>query len=186
MFAGLIQTPVMSSDEVVFSPTSEPSKYSNQVPLVVDPRDVGEKAIKSSSLPETPVTLKEPRVLMINFPSGTKSMASTSSASVVKPTSEPSKYHWKVPVVVSPVEVGMKRMISESSTLPKPLMVAAASRDMRILPSGIKAKASTSPVTPTSEPSKYMLHVPVAVLYETISSSLYATPPELPFVDELT
>ena len=153
LFTGSIQTPLTSS-LVAVRPTSEPSKYHDQLPLVVDPSDVEEKAIRSSSLPEAPVTLNAPRVLITSLPSGAKPTASMSSASAVKPTSEPSKYHAKVPAVLAPVEVGMKRMMSESSTVPKPLIVAAASREMRILPSDIKAKASTSPVTPTSEPSK--------------------------------
>lgn len=153
LFAGSIQTPLTSS-VVAVRPTSEPSKYHDQLPLVVDPSDVEEKAIRSSSLPETPVTLKEPRVLTTSLPSGAKPTASMSSASVVKPTSEPSKYHAKVPAVFAPVEVGVKRMISESSTVPRLPTVDAASREIRILPSDIKAKASTSPVTPTSEPSK--------------------------------
>ncbi len=162
----------MSSEEVVLKPTSEPSKYNDQVPLVVDPSELGEKAIRSSSSPETPGTLKDPSVLRTNLPSGAKSIASTSSAFEVKPTSEPSKYHPNVPAVFVPSDVGMKRMMSESSTVPRPLIVAGASSEMSMLPSVIRAKASTSPVMPTSEPSKYRSHLPVEVLYETMSSSL--------------
>ena len=89
------------------------------------------------------VTLGGSIVLITSFPSGVKVMASMSSALAVSPTSEPSKYHSKVPAVVLPIEVGWKRRMSESSTrtlLPKPFSVGkvvSAVKLSRILPSAM-------------------------------------------------
>ena len=94
------------------SPTSEPSKYSAQVPLVVAPSVVGVKASRSSSFAYAPVTETLPKVLISMRPSGVTVKASISSSLVVSPTSEPSKYHVQAPAVVLPVLVGVKRRIS--------------------------------------------------------------------------
>ena len=167
------------------SPTSEPSKYNAHVPVVVAPSVVAVNTSKSSSLPETPVTPNAPSVLITSLPSGAKPIASISSAVVDKPTSEPSKYQENVPAVVEPSEVGVNRMISESSTVPKVPTAPSVSTLNRIVPSGIRKKASISLVTPTSDPSKYMDHVLVALLYDRISSSANATLPAVPLVVEL-
>jgi len=159
------------------------------VPLVFEPRDVGAKAIRSSSLPDAPGTVNDPVVLMRIRPSGAKPTASISSLFVVNPTSEPSKYHEKVPAVFSPSEAGVKRTMSESSTLPRPSMVVELTKLKRIVPSDISRNAATSapPETPspTSEPSKYKDHAPVADSYLRMSSSLKVTPPAVPLVVEL-
>ena len=154
-FDPLIQTPPKSSLAVSANPTSDPSKYIVHVPLVVDPSEVGENASRSSSPPDAPVTLNVSNRPITNLPSGAKSRVSISSPVVVSPTSEPSKYHSNVPAVLSPNEVGIKRTISESSTVPRLPIESAVSGLKRMLLSGINAKASTSvALKPTSDPSK--------------------------------
>jgi len=119
------------------------------------PREVGVKATRSSSSPDVPVTLNDPVVLRISFPSGANPMTSIFSLLADKPTSEPSKYHSKEPVVFVPNDVGMKRTISESSTLPRIGSVVGLRKLNNMLPSVINRKASRLPVArPTSEPSK--------------------------------
>lgn len=171
---------------VVPNPTSEPSKYMDHDPLVVVPKDVAAKEIRSSAFPEAPVTLKGPTVLTIRLPLGAKLMASISSSVVVSPTSEPSKYMVKVPAVFDPKEVGVKRRMSELSTLPKPEIVPSVSTLSKMDPFDINSNASTSLVIPTSEPSKYMDQTPVALLSDKISSFAKETLPAVPSVVELT
>jgi len=103
-------------------------------------------------------------VLITNLPSGVKSIASMSSPPSVRPTSEPSKNHSKLPAVSLPVDVGTNLTISESSTMPKPgIATEDESKLIKMLPSDSKAKAFTSVLNPTSEPSKYIAQVPVPV-----------------------
>lgn len=181
-----IQIPLTCSDNVLLKPTSVPSKYVDHVPLVVAPNVVAAKESMSSPFPDAPVTLYAPDRLTTNLPLGAKPMASTSSDVVDNPTSEPSKYQVKVPAVFVPSEVGVKRRISESSTVPKPVTVPSVSRLINIVPLDIKANASTSLVIPTSEPSKYIDQIPVALFRDKISSSAKVTPPTTPSVVELT
>src|SRR3990170_2466446 len=122
------QAPLISTDEEVFSPTSEPSKYMANVPLVDEPV-VPLKTKRSSSAPEAPVPPNDPTVLIMRAPFGARPMASISSPDNVSPTSEPSKYQLKEPAVFEPSEVGVKRKMSLSSTVPKPAkMKSDASR----------------------------------------------------------
>lgn len=185
---GSNDAPLISSEDEL-SPTSDPSKYSVHVPLVLEPSELGANAIRSSSLPETPVTLNDPIVLMSSRPSGASPITSTSSELVLNPTSEPSKYHSKVPAVLTPNETDTKRMTSESSTLPTFEIVDDLTRLNKMLPSDIKRKASTSlpfeTPRPTSDPSKYNDQVPVAESNFKISSSSNATSPTVPLVVEL-
>src|SRR5215208_4502704 len=87
------------------NPTSEPSKYIDQLPLVTFPSDVEEKANISSSTALTPGTAELPVVEIKIRPSPSKLNASMLSALVSNPTSEPSKYMLNVPAVVLPSEV---------------------------------------------------------------------------------
>src|SRR5688500_20361067 len=100
-----------SSPLVSPSPTSEPSKYINQVPLVLLPSVVGVNASTSSSLaPVTPTTAGFPVVESSTRPSGSRLTESIFSADVSKPTSLPSKYMDQVPLVV---------LHTEAATQPK-------------------------------------------------------------------
>lgn len=179
MFAGLTQTPFTPSEAVSFRPTSEPSKYKDQL------TPSGLRVIKSSSVPETAGTLYDPVVLISRLPSGAKSTESISSALEVRPAMEPVRNAENSPVVLSPNEVGMNLKISESSTEPIVGRLAGASRLISRLPSGIKAKALISPLMPTSEPSKKSDHAPVAGSKARISSSLKARPAIVPLLEEL-
>ena len=179
--AASTQTPLMSSFDVLDSPTSEPSKYIAHEPPVVEPRAVAVKASRSSSAPDAPVTETLPVVLMSSRPSVRSSNASTSSSVVDRPTSEPSKYHDQVPAVVPPVEVGTNFRMSESSTAPKPVSVKSVSKLISRPPSGCRSKASTSVLArPMSEPSMTSVHAPVAMFLISTSSSAKATPPAVP------
>lgn len=177
--------PQTSSLELVFRPTSEPSKYIDHVPLVDDPHAVAENSARSSSTPLAPVTLQLPRKLTIRLPAGDTAIDEMSSPLVVKPTSEPSKNIANVPAVVEPSEVGVNCTMSESSTVPTPDTLGALSKLIRIVPSESNANALMSALGSTSEPSKYIDHVFVPVSKRMISSSANETPPTLPLVLEL-
>ena len=62
-----------------------------QVPVVLAPGVKPLNTKRSSSLPLTLCALKAPTTLMTRLPLASKSMASTSSSLLSKPTSEPSK-----------------------------------------------------------------------------------------------
>src|ERR671931_629769 len=83
-------------------PTSLPSKYIAHAPAVLEPREVGVKAIRSSAWPEAPGTEKLPAVDTSSLPLGNTAIASTFSAVPDRPTSLPSKYMLQVPVVLPP------------------------------------------------------------------------------------
>ena len=87
------------------NPTSEPSKYNDQLPLVTAPSEVGENANISSSRPLTPGTAELPVVEIKIRPSASRLNASMLSALISSPTSEPSKYMLNIPAVVLPSEV---------------------------------------------------------------------------------
>ena len=116
-------------------------------------------------------------------------MASMFSPLADRPTSDPSKYHWKVPAVFVPNEVGTNRTISESSTLPTLGIVHGLRKLKRILPSVMSRKASTSvpaaALRLTSDPSKYRDQIFVAESNFRISSDANATPPTVPAEVEL-
>ena len=113
---GATSSASISSLFVSPSPKAEPSKYFAQLPLVVLPRVVGVNARMSSSAPPvTPVTTGSPVVEISILLSGRTSSASISSVLALSPTSEPSKYMLKVPAVVLPNEVAVKRAISAGS-----------------------------------------------------------------------
>ena len=116
-----------SSPLVSANPTSDPSKYIVQVPLVVLPRVVGVKArISSSAAPVTPVTVGLPVVEISTLPSGRTSSASIFSAPALKPTSTPLKYMLNVPAVM------LNRTISLGVYVTPP-RVTLATNDIRIV-----------------------------------------------------
>jgi len=87
--------------------------------------------------------------------------------------------------VVAPVEVGVKRRMSESSTVVKPLRVNAVSKLMSSEPSACNSNASMSVLlSPMSEPSMNNVHAPVLMSLIRISSSANAIPPTVPEVLE--
>ena len=139
------------------SPTSEPSKYSVQVPAVTSPKEVDVKARISSSAPLTPGTKGFPVVEINRRPSDRSESASMLSPLVSRPTSLPSKYMLNVPAVFIPSEVASKRRISWG-VAEIPLTVTLLSKDRSRESESSRAKAKTSGLlTPTSEPSKNRL-----------------------------
>src|SRR5688572_19360362 len=165
-----------SSPLVSPSPTSEPSKYIDQVPLVLLPSVVGVNASTSSSLaPVTPTTAGFPVVESSTRPSGSRLTESIFSAVVSKPTSLPSKYILKAPAVTLPSEVASKRTTSWGAT-EIPFNVSAVVNDRSSESASRKEKPKRSdPPTPTSEPSKNRLQLEPSK--RRISSSAEATPP---------
>jgi hypothetical protein len=92
------------------------------------------KASRSSSVALlTPGIAGLPEVEITSWPLGSSASASMSSLLESSPTSEPSKYRLRLPAVVAPSEVASKRMISKSSTAPRPAIVAAPSRENKIV-----------------------------------------------------
>lgn len=155
-------------------PTSEPSKYICQAPLVTFPREVGINASTSSSLAESPVTDVLPVVEISTLPSESSETESRLSAEVVSPTSLPSKYMLKVPAVVVPRDVASKRTISCGATA-MPFTVTEALNAIRMLSGSRMEKPTRSTAaSPTSEPSKNRLQV--SPLRFKISSSAETTP----------
>lgn len=94
------------------NPTSEPSKYIAQVPLVTSPNVVGVKANISSSRPLTPGTDGLAVVEISTRPSASRLTESMFSLLVSSPTSEPSRYILNVPAVMLPSEVASNCTIS--------------------------------------------------------------------------
>src|SRR5215217_5592273 len=112
-------------------PTSDPSKYMDQVPLVVFPNVVDVNANISSSLPVRPGTDESPVVEIRIRSFGSTDTESMYSVVVSKPTSLPSKYMLNVPAVVLPREVASKRKISWGVAV-NPFTVTLAVNDIRI------------------------------------------------------
>lgn len=98
-----------SSLDEELKPTSEPSKCWAKEPEVDEEPTVPVKIKRSSSAPEAPLPEKLPVVETISRPSSARAIESTSSPLEVRLTSEPPKYQLKVPVVVVPIDVGVKR-----------------------------------------------------------------------------
>ena len=165
-----------SSPLLSAKPTSEPSKYTAQVPAVVLPKEVGVNASTSSSLPlVSPGTDGLPVVENNNRPSDSNESESMLSPLVSKPTSLPSKYILKVPAVVLPRDVASKRSTSCGVAV-MPLTVTEVVNDINKESESSMAKAKRSePPTPTSEPSKNKDQFLPSNL--RISSSAEETPP---------
>src|SRR6266496_3010095 len=130
----------------------------DQVPLVTSPREVGVNANTSSSLPVVrPGTEGLPVVESNSRPSGSTDTESIFSAVVSKPTSLPSKYILKVPAVLLPKDVALKRTTSCGVTaIPLRVMALLKAIKMVLGPSMEKAERFTAP-KPTSEPSENRL-----------------------------
>jgi len=160
-------------------PTSEPSKYIAQVPLVAAPSVVGVKANTSSSSALTPGTEAFPVVEISTRPSESKLTESRFSPFASNPTSIPFKYMLNAPAVTSPREVASNCTTSQGA-IAKPLMVMALLNAIRIVLSSTIENANRSRLpTPTSEPSKN--RVQLTPSNRTISSSAKAgTLPTLP------
>jgi len=92
MFPPTTSSASTSSPLASASPTSEPSKYIAQLPLVTSPNEVGVKANTSSSLPKTPGTEGLLVVEINTRPSGSRLTESILSPEASKPTSLPSRY----------------------------------------------------------------------------------------------
>jgi len=162
------------------SPTSEPSKYIAQVPLVAVPSVVGVNAKTSSSAPVTPATDELPVVESNTRPSGSKLTESIFSAVISRPTSIPFKYMPNVPAVTLPSEVASNLAISVGANVILPI-VTDLSKAIRNVSASMTEKANTSvPLTPTSEPSKSILQLEPSNF--RMSSSEKETPPTLPLL----
>ena len=121
----------ISSELVSPSPTSEPSKYNDQVPVVLGPKVVGVNCrISSSAAPLTPVTVGLPVVEINKLPFGRTLRASMFSLDAVKSTSAPLKYILNVPAVLLPSEVASNRAMSVGANA-IPFSVMALLKDMR-------------------------------------------------------
>lgn len=168
-----ISSPVESE-----SPTSDPSKYSAQLPLVFVPREVGVNSSISSSFPATFGTAESTVVESRIRPSGRTLNASIVSPLVSSPTSIPLKYILNVPAVLGPSEVASKRTIS-CGVKAIPLRVTLALKDIRIVSASTKDIPIRSGLpAPTSEPSKNRLQFCPSKY--RISSSAKETPPTVP------
>lgn len=167
------------------NPTSEPSKYNDQVPLVSAPNVVGVNSKISSSrplttMPPTPGTEALPVVEISTWPLGSRLTESMFSPFVSSPTSAPFKYILNVPAVFAPSEVASNCTTSRGA-IARPLRVMALLNDIRIVSASTMENANKSRLeTPTSTPSKNRLQVTPSNC--TISSSEKETPPTLPLL----
>lgn len=117
----------------------------------------------SEALPLRPVTEKLPLVVMYILPVVSIQISLICSVLMVpNPTSEPSKYMAHDPLVVVPRDVAAKE--TRSSLFPETPVTLKGPTVLTIrLPLGAKLMASISSsvvVSPTSEPSKYIVKVP--------------------------
>src|SRR5215207_8311461 len=170
----------MSSLLLSANPTSEPSKYIAQLPLVVLPSEVDVKARISSSFPVTPGTDGLPVVEIKMRPSGRTLTASMFSAVVSNPTSLPSRYMLNIPAVVLPTEVALNCAIS-LGVKAIPLSVIEVLKLNRNVLSLTTLKPKTSGDAPTSEPSKNRLQALPS--NRRISSSANVTPLTVPLLE---
>lgn len=101
------------------------------------------------------------------------SRESVSSLDDPNATSDPSKYHAQVPLVVAPRAVGVKARMSSSARPLRPGTVGLPVVEINMLPSNRMSSASMFSLvvsSPTSIPLKYGLNVPAVLAPNEVAS----------------